>query len=286
GLALADLPEFDSTDRFFARFVGKLHCPTLRAAFDMAAHDLVARQRNIPVYRLYRPAPRQVPNCVTVFIKGELGETREEARRILQSYSHLKLLKIKLKGQDDVERCAAIRAVAPPHLRFVVDANQGFADPRRAVKELHRIVDVLGEVVAIEEPCPKGEHRMMRRVKDELDGRSTIFADESCATEADLEAIIREGSAGGINLKLQKAGGITPGKRMARRAADAGMQVMLGSMFEDSLATASGVHFAASTDNVVLTDLDMDLDLPVLWTGKTPFEDGARLPLDEPGFAF
>src|SRR5581483_1788589 len=56
GLALADLPEFDSTDRFFARFVGKLHCPTLRAAFDMAAHDLVARQRNIPVYRLYRPA--------------------------------------------------------------------------------------------------------------------------------------------------------------------------------------------------------------------------------------
>lgn len=281
----ATLPEFHTTEEFYDNFAGTLSCPTLRAAFDLAAHDLIARQQGKPVYRLYRPTPRSVPNCVTVFIKEDAARTQAEARRILSTYPHLRLLKIKLKGEEDVERCAAIRAVTPPHLRFVIDANQGFADPDRAVAELNRILDVLGDVVAIEEPCPKGEHRMTRRIKERL-GRSTIFADESCATEADLEAIIRERSAGGINLKLQKAGGITPGKRMARRAAAAGMTVMLGSMFEDALATSSGVHFAASTDNVVLTDLDMDLDLPTLWTGKTAFRDGARLPLEEPGFGF
>jgi L-Ala-D/L-Glu epimerase len=279
------LPPLDSTDQFFDAFVTTLQCPSLRAAIDMAAHDLIARRRGVPVYQLYRPTPRAVPNSVTVFIKETTEQTRDEAARILAKHPHLQLMKIKLQGNQDRQRCAAIKSVATKNLRFVLDANQGFADPREAVAELNAIIDILGDVLAIEEPCPKGRHGDMRYVKERIP-RSMILADETCASEKDLEAVIAEKSAAGINLKLQKCGGITPGKRMAARAAAAGLKVMVGGMFEDALGMSAGVHFAVSTDNVIFSDLDMDLDLPTLWTGQAEFVNGCRRPIDRPGFDF
>ena len=42
GLRLDQMPPLESTDQFHEQFIGRLACPTLRAALDMAAHDLIA----------------------------------------------------------------------------------------------------------------------------------------------------------------------------------------------------------------------------------------------------
>jgi len=82
-------------------------------------------------------------------------------------------------SRDDLRRCRAIRSALDRPLRFVLDANQAFTDPAEAVAVLRQIIDVLGDVAGIEQPCPKGRHQDMKFVMRRLPG-VTIFADESC----------------------------------------------------------------------------------------------------------
>ncbi len=281
----ATFPPLRSPEGFHSEFLGRLSSATLRAALDLAAHDMAARRRGIPVHRLYSGQARRVENSVTVFIQSDPEAGAREAVRLLEDHPHARVLKIKLKGSDDLERCRAIARVVPAGMRFILDANQGFADPSRAVSEIGRIVELLGEVILVEEPCRKRDLDAMAEVRRGLSGVK-VFADESCADEADLERILEAGCADGINIKLQKAGGLVPAKRMAARAAQGGLEVMLGAMFETALSHSAGAHFAVSTPNVLLTDLDMDLDLPDFCRGRLPFADGARTPLDSPGFGF
>lgn len=277
--------EFETPEEFYDQQLSSVACCSLRAALDFAAHDLMARYRDVPVHALYQRQVRMVPNCVTVFIQDSARSTATEAKRILTKYPDLKLLKIKLKGTDDFERCLAIKRIERPGLKYVLDANQGFIDPELAVIELAAIVDLLGDVIMIEEPCLKGDLKKAQIVTAGV-RHSLIVADESCCGEFDLDAIIAAKAFGGINIKLQKAGGITSAKRLARKAQQAGMKVMVGQMFESPLSTAAGVHFAVSTENVVLTDLDMDLELPDFSTGQCEFRAGQRVPLSAVGFGF
>jgi L-alanine-DL-glutamate epimerase-like enolase superfamily enzyme len=84
-------------------------------------------------------------------------------------------------------------------------------------------------------------------------------------------------AAYGINIKLQKAGGIWPGKKVK-------LMVMVGSMLEGPLANMAGLHFAVSAPTVMLSDLDMDLDMPEHVRGRARLEGRMRLPGEGPGF--
>lgn len=277
--------EIAAVESFYDRYLINLQCASLRAALDFAVHDLVAQSQAKPLYGLYRDHPRLIPNCVTVFIQGSQLQTQSEAARILKKYPELKLLKIKLQGEGDFERCQAIKKVAKSDLKYVLDANQGFNDPQLAVKELNAIVDMLGTVVMIEEPCKKGDLVKAQIVTAGV-GKSLVVADESCCSMNDMERIIDAKAFKGINIKLQKTGGITPAKRLAKAAQSANMQVMLGQMFETPLSTAAGVNFATTTPNVALTDLDMDLELPEFCSGQCEFIAGSRVPQTLSGFGF
>ena len=255
---------------------------TLFAAFDFAYHDLLAKMNNIPSYKLYSDNINYIPNSVTIFLKPSLEETANEAKRIIKEYPHLKVMKIKLKGEGDIERCKAIRSAINNDISFMLDANQGFNDPRDAVRTINELSTILGNIILVEEPCPKGEIEKLKYVKDNIDC-TKIFADESALDLNDVKKIIKTAAADGINIKLQKTGGIWPARVIAEECKKHGLQVMVGSMLEGPLAIAAGVHFAAATDNVVLTDLDMDLDMKKHTEAVIEFEDGMRPPSNLPG---
>jgi L-alanine-DL-glutamate epimerase-like enolase superfamily enzyme len=107
-----------------------------------------------------------------------------------------------------------------------------------------------------------------------------VVADESCQSLADVEALAAAGVAG-VNLKLQKAGGLGPGVAMARRAKELGLRVMLGCMIETSIGATAMAHLLGLADWV-------DLDSPLL-IANDPFDGiqfdeagGLHLP-DRPG---
>ena len=93
--------------------------------------------------------------------------------------------------------------------------------------------------------------------------RLPLVADESVQTLQDVERLAAAGVRG-INLKLMKVGGLTPGLRMLKRARELGLQVMLGCMVETSLGTTAMAHLAGMADW-------LDLDAPLL-VSNDPFD--------------
>ena len=82
-----------------------------------------------------------------------------------------------------------------------------------------------------------------------------ICADESVHTSGDLDDLGDRYDA--INIKLDKAGGLTEALHMRARARDLGFGVMIGSMVGTSLSMAPAVLLAQDADYV-------DLDGPLL----------------------
>jgi len=81
-----------------------------------------------------------------------------------------------------------------------------------------------------------------------------IVADESCLRPADVPRLA--GVVDGINIKLNKCGGIREGRRMIDLARLFGLKVMIGCTSESSLGVAAAAQFAPLADWI---DLDTHL---------------------------
>lgn len=275
-------PTHDSLEDLHNFLNDRITSQTLKAAIDFAYHELIGKLKGIPVYKLYTSKPKLVNNSVTIFVKETPQETAQDAENVFKKYPDLKILKIKLKGEKDLERTRAIKKVSPAHMKFIVDANQGFSDEKQAVEDLTKIGEILQNVILVEEPCPKGQLDKLKYVTDHVK-HMLVFADESAATIEDAKKVIQAKAAHGINIKLQKAGGIWPAKQIASLCQEAGMKIMVGCMLEGPLGIAAGTHFAVSTPNLILSDLDSDLDMPIHTTGNAGYKNGQRIPSDKPG---
>jgi L-alanine-DL-glutamate epimerase-like enolase superfamily enzyme len=165
---------------------------------------------------------------------------------------------------------------------LTLDANQGYKDPKDAIDMLDEVYDKVGpRVILIEEPCPKKQMDMLKRVKENSD--IPVYADETMATLEDMEWIAKEEAADGVNIKLPKAGGIFWGRKIADLAERSGISVMVGPMMDGAIGIAAGAHFAAATRVATNEDLDTDYYFRISIAKRTPFRDGARVPTPDPG---
>ncbi|MDR3501182.1 MAG: enolase C-terminal domain-like protein [Legionella sp.] len=256
------------------------------AALDAAFHDLLGQMKNMPVYALFGKVKNLTPNSLTIPVL-DLEETKEFAMKIRQHYPQVQLIKIKLDNdKNSPEIAKIIKSVFAKNVAYVLDPNQCFKDSREAIEALKEIQSILGTVVAIEQPVEKHDYQGLLDIKNQLDGVN-IYADESIVGMDDLEQLIRMNAVNGINIKIQKAGGIWKARLMAQRAQEAGLKVMVGCMMEGPLGVSAGIHFAASMPNVVFTDLDSDLFLfqhfkkPIFT--QSPYVQGMRIPFEKPG---
>ena len=105
-----------------------------------------------------------------------------------------------------------------------------------------------------------------------------IFADEAVLTVNDIPSL--EGAFDGINIKLQKSGGLRMARRMIEKARSLGMKVMLGCMIETSVGITAAAHLSPLVD---FADLDGNLLI-----GNDPFrgagvKNGRLVLPDRPG---
>jgi L-alanine-DL-glutamate epimerase-like enolase superfamily enzyme len=215
-----------------------------RNAVDCALLDLEAKitgRRAQEILGL--PPPRAARTAFTLSLDTpeEMGKAAGAAAA--KGYA---LLKLKVAGAGDVERVAAVRAAAP-RARLIVDANEGWT-----ANDLVLIPALAGLGVAlIEQPLPAGEDEALKHLESPV----PICADESCHTRADLPRL--EGRYSHINVKLDKAGGLTEAASLAREAKARGFGIMIGCMVATSLAMAPATFLAPLADFV-------DLDGPLL----------------------
>ncbi|WP_454783363.1 enolase C-terminal domain-like protein [Legionella sp. WA2022007384] len=276
----------DAPHVFYQRLQENIQSSHAAAALDSAFHDLLGKIKNKPVYELFGAVKNLTPNSLTIPILG-LEETQEFAINIRQNHPQVQLIKIKLNNDKNIHDIArVIKGVFAKNVAYVIDPNQCFKDSRQAIDLLKEIQAILGSVVAIEQPVEKHDYQGLFDIKKQLDGVD-IYADESIVGMDDLEQLIRMNAVNGINIKIQKAGGIWKARLMAQRAHEAGLKVMVGCMMEGPLGVSTGIHFAASMPNVVFTDLDSDLFLfqnfkePIFT--QSPYAEGMRIPFKKPG---
>src|SRR5262249_30170499 len=126
------------------------------------------------------------------------------------------LLKLTLDGDGDVERVRAVRHAAPVS-RLIVDANQNWNEAH-----LSEILPVLAvfRVELIEQPLPADADDALVRLEHPI----PLCADESCRTLADLDRL--DGKYEAVNIKLDKAGGLTEALALAAEAKRRGLRIM------------------------------------------------------------
>jgi L-alanine-DL-glutamate epimerase-like enolase superfamily enzyme len=218
-----------------------------RNALDCAFWDLEAKRSGRPVHELAGlAAPHALTTAYTTAYTISLGPPAAMAEAAAKAATRA-LLKVKLGGSDehggDAARIAAVRAAAPK-ATLIVDANEGW-DERNLSRNLAACA--AAGVVLVEQPLPDGGDQALAGLKRPI----PVCADESAHDRASLAALV--GKYDAVNIKLDKAGGLTEALAMAAEAERAGFAIMAGCMVATSLAMAPALLLAQSAQYV---DLD------------------------------
>jgi len=214
-----------------------------RNALDCALFDLEAKASGRRAWDLLgRASPHA---CITAYTIS-LG-TPETMAAATAKAAHRKLLKIKLGGDGDGARIAAVRWAAPQS-ELIVDANEAWTT---ANLEQNLAECAKAGVTLVEQPLPAGQDGALSRIKRPL----PVCADESVHDRASLKGLRERYDA--VNIKLDKTGGLTEALAMADAAQAQGFEIMIGCMVATSLAMAPAMLLAQQARFV-------DLDGPLL----------------------
>jgi L-alanine-DL-glutamate epimerase-like enolase superfamily enzyme len=224
-----------------------------RNALDCALWDLEAKRAGRRVFELAGlPPPAPVVTAYTISIGTPDAMAAAAAKANARP-----LLKVKLGGDGDPARIAAVRAAAP-HAELIVDANEGWTP---ANLEANLAACAAAGVTLIEQPLPASSDDALAAVRRPI----PVCADESVHDRGSLAALRAKYHA--VNIKLDKTGGLTEALALAGDAERLGFAIMVGCMVSTSLSIAPAV-LVAQRARVV------DLDGPLLLARDR--DDGLR----------
>jgi L-alanine-DL-glutamate epimerase-like enolase superfamily enzyme len=220
-----------------------------RNAIDCALFDYEAKRGGTTVAALTGIDPKPLATAFTLSIG-----TPEEMAEAAAAAAGRPLLKVKLgMPAGDADRIAAVRRAAPG-ATLIVDGNEGWNEGNLLLN-LSACADA--GVALVEQPLPASRDGTLSTISHPV----PICADESVHTADGLAALRSRYDA--VNVKLDKAGGLTEALVMTRAARAAGFKVMVGCMLGTSLAMAPAIYAAQGADYV-------DLDGPLLLLHDRP----------------
>ena len=225
-------------------------------ALDILGHDRAAHAAGRPLFALLgtadsaSTASRKAPP--TSFTIG-IAEPKVMADRAAAAAAKgFQVLKVKLGHGDDDAILGGIRERFTGTIR--VDPNAAWT-PDEAPRRIRRIVR--HNIEFVEQPTPPQDVDGLRRVRERSE--LPIVADEAAVRVSDVDRLAE--ACDGINVKLQKSGGIAEARAMIDRAHELGLKVMLGCRAaETSVAIAAAAHLAPAVEwadldgNLLITD--------------------------------
>lgn len=239
-----------------------------KAAIDIALMDWVGQKLGIPLYTYFGLDPKDAP--LTTFSIGI--DTPEITRQKTREAADYPILKVKVGLSTDEPTIEAVRSVTKKPLR--VDANEGWKDKEEAVRKINWL-ETQG-VEFIEQPMPAEMIEETRWVRSRV--HIPIIADEACQRASDIPKL--KDAYDGVNVKLDKSGGMLEAYRMIQIAKALGMRTMLGCMVSSSVSVTAAAHLSPLVN---YADLDGNLLI-----GNDPFhgvlvEKGKLILPDRPG---
>ncbi len=240
--AKADPTSFDSLNVGILRRVEGQWAA--KAAMDIAILDWVGQRLGTPIHKLFGLDPSDGP--LTTFSIGI--DTPEVTRQKVREAEAYPVLKVKVGLSTDEPTIEAVRSVTKKPLR--VDANEGWTDKEEALRKIQWL-ETQG-VEMIEQPLPAAMLEETRWLRDRVN--IPVFADEACLHAGDIPKLAE--AYDGVNVKLDKAGGILPAYKMILIARALGLKTMLGCMVSSSVSVTAAAQLSPLVD---FADLDGNL---------------------------
>lgn len=234
----------------YRKFLGEMrtalgeHEHAAMAAVDIAVFDWVGQKLGVPLYRFFGLDPNDAP--VTDFSIGI--DTPEITRAKTREAADFPILKVKVGLKTDEPTIEAVRSVTDKPIR--VDANEGWTDPEEAIRKINWL-EKQG-ITYVEQPMPAHMLEETKYVRSKV--HLPIIADEAC-TSVHMIPKLKE-AYDGINVKLDKSGGLLEALRWIEVARAMDMKVMIGCMVSSSCTVTAAAHIAPLVDYV---DLDGNL---------------------------
>jgi len=219
-------------------------------AIDVLAHDRASQAAGVTLRDfLGLAAGEPPPTSFTIGIAEPSVMAERAAKAAADGFT---VLKVKL-GQGDSG--AALKAIRERFFGTIrVDPNAAWT----AAEAPGRIAALVPfDLEFVEQPIDPKDIEGLRRVR--ASSPLPIVADEAAVRASDVPRLI--GACDGINVKLQKCGGIAAARAMIAAAHDGGLKVMLGCRAaETSVAIAAAAHLAPAVEwadldgNLLITD--------------------------------
>ncbi len=230
--------------------------PAARAATDMALHDLLAQQLEVPLAEMLGRRHSALPTSITLGIR-KLSDTLAEAQD-----NHARgfgVFKIKLGKclDEDLEKLHRLREVLPKEAVIRVDPNQGYslADLQGLLGHFEKL-----RLEFVEQPLAVSATDDLLQLPAAQ--REWIALDEALQSELDaLRFGFPQRYCGIYNIKIMKSGGLAPARRIAQLAELGGTALMWGCNDESRVSLAASLHQALACPNTRYLDLDGDFDL-------------------------
>jgi O-succinylbenzoate synthase len=206
-----------------------------KAAVEMAAWDLFARQRGEPLSRTLGGTRDRIASGVSIGIQDSLDELVAKVERELAA--GYRRIKIKIKPGWDLDAVERVRARFGP-IPLMVDANAAYtiADADHLAR-----LDAY-DLMMIEQPLDYddiADHAcLQRRLK------TPICLDESIKTVGAARDAIVAGACRIINIKPGRVGGFSESIRLHDLCAAHGIPVWHGGMLESGIGRAANIHLS------------------------------------------
>jgi o-succinylbenzoate synthase len=206
-----------------------------KAAVEMAAWDLFARQQGVPLSQLLGGTRSEIESGVSIGIQDSLDELLERVE--IERAAGYRRVKIKIKPGWDVEAVERIRKRFG-NIPLMVDANAAYtlADADR-LAGLDRF-----ELMMIEQPLDYDDIRDHASLQRQI--RTAICLDESINTVRAAQEAIDLGACRIINIKPGRVGGHAASIKLHDLAAARGVPVWHGGMLESGIGRAHNIHLS------------------------------------------
>ena len=223
-----------------------------KAAIDIALHDLFAQYCGVPLYQLLGGHKNQISSCITISVKA-CEEMVSDAHELVQQGHHTLKIKLGLNPIEDIERVRTIRKAVGPHIKLLVDANQGWS-VQDTLTVIRTFKQEQLDISLVEQPIKAADVLHLKAISSEVD--CSIIADESCFSPEDALHLATVKACDGINIKLMKSGGLEQAQAIYHIAKTAQMHIMVGCMLESPIGIAAIASFAVSKPDIIYADLD------------------------------
>ena len=208
-------------------------------ALDMAYNDLYARQKGKKLYDLWNYTIEKNPLTDYTIGIASIEKMVEKMQELPWP-----IYKIKLGTKEDIAIVTELRKHTNAIFRIDANCSWGVEETINNAVQLKKL-----GVEFLEQPLKA----------DNWDGHKEVFkhsvlpiiADESCIIEEDVTKC--HNHFHGVNVKLVKCGGLTPGRRMIQEAKKLGLKTMVGCMTESTVGISAIAQLLPQLDYV-----DMD----------------------------